>query len=223
MTNKPVVSEEALHRLVNAVDGIVSSRVRLNREGLISEIHAIAERSKNPKQIVRDIQSAVSAAFAVDIDHRVVSIAQLQTDSFYCDKMCFSFKGMEIVRRDLECEVKITLSHRGETFVGHYKGINTTRSINRTIARAVLNAVVEVIGSSDMFVVEDVGSLTIADIRVVNVVVTYLDKNGERILIGTAINTGDMKEAVVKAALDAINRKIVGLIHVDGGLIKDVN
>jgi hypothetical protein len=213
MIDKPAVSEETLQGLVNAVEGIVSSRIRMDDKGNVTEIHAIAKRSRNAKQIARDIQSAVSAAFAVDIDHRVISIAQLDGEGFSSDGLRFAYKGMEIVRKDLNFEVKITLAHRGEIFVGCHKGANTIGSINRSIAEAVLKAVLNALGSEDMFVIEDVGSLTIAGFSVVNAAVTYLDKKGGRLLIGTAVNGGDMKEAVAKATLDAVNRKIVNLLE----------
>ncbi len=59
--------------------------------------------------------------------------------------------------------------------------------------------------------VEDVGTLNIAKTNVVVVAVTCVDKNGEQLLIGSSMNLGDIKEAVVKATLDAVNRRITKL------------
>ncbi len=211
MSDKRVVSENSLQKLINAVEGVISSRVRLDDKGNVTEIHCLANKLKNVKQLARDVQSAVSASFAMDIDHRVISIAQLDSDKTDNEQLRFKYEGMEVARKDLNFEVKITLSHRDEVFVGYHKGVNTTSSINRTIAEAALRAVSDAVNSEDMFVVEDVGSLNIANISVINVAVTYLDKFGEQLLIGAAINTGDIKEAVAKATLDAVNRKIVTL------------
>jgi DNA polymerase III alpha subunit (gram-positive type) len=63
----------------------------------------------------------------------------------------------------------------------------------------------------EIFVVEDVGTLNIAKTNVVVVAVTCVDKNGEQLLIGSSMYLGDIKEAVVKATLDAVNRRIAKL------------
>ena len=54
-------------------------------------------------------------------------------------------------------------------------------------------------------------TLNIAKTNVVVVAVTCVDKNGEQLLIGSSMNLGDIKEAVVKATLDAVNRRIAKL------------
>lgn len=43
-----------------------------------SEIHIVAESTRSPKQLVRDIQSLASAGFGFAIDHRIVSIVRLE-------------------------------------------------------------------------------------------------------------------------------------------------
>jgi len=67
-------------------------------------------------------------------------------------------------------------------------------------------------GNQLLLVVEDVGTLSIAKTSVVVAAVTYVDKSGEQLLIGSSINLGDIKEAVVKATLDAVNRRITKLM-----------
>jgi hypothetical protein len=43
-----------------------------------TEIHIVSSLKRNPKQIVRDVQSLTSAGFNLKIDHRIVSVVQLQ-------------------------------------------------------------------------------------------------------------------------------------------------
>jgi len=209
---KRIVSEIALQELINDVEGIVSSKVKLDDKGSPIEMHALADKSRNAKQIVRDIQSAVMARFDLEIDHRIISIAQLSCDSIVHKGSRIVFKGMEIGNKGLDLEVKIFLSHKEKDFCGHHKGINTTSSIKRTIAQATLKAVSNFMNIGDTFVVEDVGTLAIAKTNVVIVAVTYVDRSGEQLFIGSSMNLGDVKEAVVKATLDAVNRRITKLI-----------
>jgi hypothetical protein len=46
-----------------------------------SEIHVVAGRSRSPKQIVRDVQSLAVAGFGVSIDHRIVSVVQIDEET----------------------------------------------------------------------------------------------------------------------------------------------
>ncbi|NLZ91362.1 MAG: hypothetical protein GX918_05545 [Clostridiales bacterium] len=212
MVQKQNVTETALQELINDVEGVVSSKVKLDDTGNLVEIHALADKSRNAKQIVRDIQSAVTAKFDLEIDHRIISIAQLSCDSVMQKDLRIVFKGMEVASKGLELDVKVMLSHREKDYCGSQKGINTTTSINRTIAQATLKALSDFLNIGGIFVVEDVGTLNIAKTNVVVVAVTCVDKNGEQLLIGSSMNLGDIKEAVVKATLDAVNRRITKLM-----------
>ena len=211
MAQKQNVTETALQELINDIEGIVSSKVKLDDTGNLVEIHALADKSRNAKQIVRDIQSAVTAKFDLEIDHRIISIAQLSCDGVMQRDMRIVFKGMEVASKGLEIDVKVILSHGEKDYCGSQKGINTTTSISRTIAQATLKALTDFLNIGEIFVVEDVGTLNIAKTSVVVVAVTCVDKNGEQLLIGSSMNLGDIKEAVVKATLDAVNRRIAKL------------
>jgi hypothetical protein len=211
MVQKQNVTETALQELINDVEGVVSSKVKLDDTGNLVEIHALADKSRNAKQIVRDIQSAVTAKFDLEIDHRIISIAQLSCDSVMQRDMRIVFKGMEVASKGLEIDVRVILSHGEKDYCGSQKGINTTTSINRTIAQATLKALSDFLNIGEIFVVEDVGTLNIAKTNVVVVAVTCVDKNGEQLLIGSSMYLGDIKEAVVKATLDAVNRRIAKL------------
>ena len=66
--------EEELRR----VPGVRHARVA--GDGEPSEIHIVASRERSPKQLVRDVQSLASAGFGMPIDHRIVSIVQLEDE-----------------------------------------------------------------------------------------------------------------------------------------------
>lgn len=73
--------QEQLNRLedeLRRVPGVRSARV-VGGEAP-SEIHIVATRERSPKQVVRDVQSLASAGFGIAIDHRIVSVVQLEDD-----------------------------------------------------------------------------------------------------------------------------------------------
>ena len=55
--------------------GILSARVVRDERGEIQEVHVLADEGRHPKQISRDIESALFSEFGIRIDHRKISIA----------------------------------------------------------------------------------------------------------------------------------------------------
>jgi hypothetical protein len=58
------------------VPGVRSARV-VGEEDVPSEIHIVTTSKRSPKQVVRDVQSLAAAGFQIPIDHRIVSVVQL--------------------------------------------------------------------------------------------------------------------------------------------------
>lgn len=59
---------------------MVSAHVVADAAGEIVEIHILASPDLHPKQMVRNVESALSAGLGLTIDRRIVSVAQLRTD-----------------------------------------------------------------------------------------------------------------------------------------------
>jgi len=66
-----------LEAALRQIHGVKAASVVTTGTGAPSEIHILAAMGKAPKQIVRDVQSLAMAKFDLDIDHRIVSIVQL--------------------------------------------------------------------------------------------------------------------------------------------------
>jgi hypothetical protein len=210
---KSKVSETALQELINDVDSVISSRVKLDDRGNAVEIHVLADKSRNAKQIVRDVQSAVMARFGIDIDHRVISIAQVNHDNVTSKGHRLLFKGMEMVSEGVVTEVKVILSYGQKDFTGVCRGINTSRNIGRLISQSTLQAVMDFLSLGEIFVLEDVKELKLANHDAVVVAVTHIENGIEHLLAGSAFVRSDFKDAVIRATLNAVNRLIERLIN----------
>jgi hypothetical protein len=70
--------ESSIERLVGSLAGIVSVRAVCAPAGAIEEIHVIASDALHPKQVVRNVESALRAGLGLQVDRRVISIAQLE-------------------------------------------------------------------------------------------------------------------------------------------------
>ena len=67
-------AEELLSSLV----GVISTRVVLDDEGGIDEIHVLSTSDISPKQAVRNVESALLAHLDLAVDHRRISVAQAE-------------------------------------------------------------------------------------------------------------------------------------------------
>jgi hypothetical protein len=77
---QPVPSRADAEALLASLAGVVSAHVVTEVGGRIAEIHILAQAGIHPKQVVRNVESALSAGLGVAIDRRVVSVAQVRTE-----------------------------------------------------------------------------------------------------------------------------------------------
>jgi hypothetical protein len=70
---------QQVEQLVASLEGIRSARVVM-ADSRIDEIHVICSPALQPKQVVRNIESALSAGLGIHIDRRIVSVAQLREE-----------------------------------------------------------------------------------------------------------------------------------------------
>ncbi|MGH7482490.1 MAG: hypothetical protein ACRELV_10070 [Longimicrobiales bacterium] len=66
-----------VERLLAALAGVVAARVVMARDGRLEEVHVISDPAFHPKQVVRNVESALSAGLGLNIDRRIVSVAQV--------------------------------------------------------------------------------------------------------------------------------------------------
>ncbi len=68
----------AVERELCRIPDVRAARLVAGADGYPVEIHVLAAPGKAAKQIVRDVQSVTMASFGLDIDHRIVSVVQLE-------------------------------------------------------------------------------------------------------------------------------------------------
>ena len=68
--------EDELCRL----SGVHAVRIVGDRSGRPIEVHVLADPSKPAKQTVRDVRAVAQTVFGIELDHRIVSVAQLNTN-----------------------------------------------------------------------------------------------------------------------------------------------
>jgi len=192
--------------VITKIQGVTHSKVVYNDEE-VEEVHIIANTIRSPKQIVRDIESALLAIFDYRIDRKLISIAQIDTgETKSIKRIRYEGISLEVKDNNVRCEVRLTMDD--DVYMSTETAIGTSINRRRVVAKATVSAVEEMIGQVSAFDVEDIVINSIRDISYVTVIVNMINDIVEEVLIGTAIVRNDTNEAIAKATLDAINRRI---------------
>jgi len=188
--------------------GVISARVVAGANGEIEEVHVLTAGGRTPKQFVRDIESALMARLGIELDHRKVSVAQVQGNEKK-DQSRLKFSDVSISLDGSRAAATVHLTANGAAYTGTASGLSSSNSQMRLIATATLRAV-ENAGAADgtMVVEELTTSLTLATKTVVVVLIDMITDRGEDYLTGSAVVKQDLWKAVVNATLDAINRRV---------------
>lgn len=200
-------------RYIRQIRDVESSRIILDESGEISEIHIISNLRRSAKQISRDVQSVLSSRFGLDIDHKKISIAQIDTGEMEAEYRRLKLDTIEYSSSSKKADIRVVLEREGEYFEGLATGANTENNILRLSAKAALRAAEKFCGVEDLFVLDDIRASEIAGQEIIIVAVSIITNNGEKLLSGTAMVEGEKKQAAVKATLDATNRCISRLFN----------
>jgi len=206
--------ERELEGAINELQGIISSHIAFNGSQNIEEIHVLANFDRSPKQIVRDIESALVTRFGIRIDHKKVSVAQVKGEETHpALSPRIKFSGLDLSVSGLQTEVQVELVRDSVVSSGVASGPNSRKNQLRLISQATLKAVEKFLKPNYSLVLEDVVSVSLASHEVILASITSLSTREEMKLIGCAFVKGDLGRAVIFATLDALNRAIGSLLE----------
>lgn len=107
-----------------------------------------------------------------------------------------------------ETSAVVTLMRGRTEHVGMAAGGSAPALVNRTIAQASAHAVAEALASSVRLEVQDVSVVPVNALHVVVVQVAWHGPEGEERLLGATEVRDDVRQAVIRATLDAVNRRL---------------
>lgn len=196
----------SLKNMIAKIDGVMNVKLVVENDE-ITEVHILANNLRAPKQIVRDIESSLLAAFDYRIDRKVISIAQIQTEDTEALRRV-KYSGIDLKSEGNALECTVSLLHDGEEFGEPVSGIKTAANRKKIVADAAVKTIEKILGQAYLFNIEDVVINTSRDITYVSVLVNMVLNENEQTMVGSAIVRHDVNEAIAKATLDAVNRRI---------------
>jgi hypothetical protein len=181
-------------------------------DGEPQEIHVLADRSRSPKQLSRDIQSAISAASGIIIDHNIISIAQIDSGDVEKNQPRLRIAGLDISYSRERFDVSVTLDAGGETFSGSISGASGAGRRLADAAGACIDAVNKYMGR-EIFRLYDIQKVRMGELNSVTVAVSCCEGHEEKMLAGSSIIRDDEYFAAVRGTLSAVNRVLPLFSH----------
>ena len=208
------VESEELQKLLEQINGVLTAQPVLNSAGQVAEIHILATAARNPKQIVRDVETACKAQFNLELDHKTISVVQLNAaDTNYAPDRLF-LQTIQLANTAGGSIVTVKLhSYKGDSYEGSASGPSTTGNLLKIAARAGLVAAESYLHDLCQFILNDVVPITIGNHSAILASITFVTPQGEEELIGSALVHSEASEAVVRALLNAINRRVGLMTH----------
>lgn len=198
-------TETLWQELICRLEGVQAAQVVFAENGMPCEIHVLAGPEKSSKSLVRDIQSALTAQFGVQVDHRIISVAQLSEGLVPRGDFRLAHTGLEIKSAGGRVSASVTLARGCDTYTGHGESANTPFARRRCVSEAALAAVNRAAGET-CFELASVDAVTLAGQGIV-VTQVYSLWDGQR-LLGSAFLNEDPDNAAVHSVLSAVNRRL---------------
>jgi hypothetical protein len=202
------VNVNDIESVVCRLKGIIAVSVVNDSAGDVSEVHILAGSSRSPKQVVRDVESAVMARLGIAIDHKKISVAQVDEGTSRYDHSRLRFSDVSIAFNGTRTEATVRLLKDTILFSGSADGTSSPNSQIKLISTATLRAIDEAGLSDSALVLEDANEVSMGGRRVAVVLVSLAGERGEEFLSGSAVIKQDVWKGVVNATLDAVNRRL---------------
>lgn len=195
-----------MERVINQLGGVISSKIIKNERGDIVEIHILADKSRNPKQISRDVQSALMAKFNVDIDYKVISVAEIESDEIQSRNERIRIKSLHYSIEGIKGSARVVIERDDIMYEGEYNGIHSNGFLPTAFINAAISALNKYMDNENVLILEDYKFIDLSDVKVVVVALGILNTKHRELYIGNAVLKEEVGEACVKAVLNAINR-----------------
>jgi hypothetical protein len=219
--------------LILTLPGVVSAKIIESDTGAVEQIHVLTTAELTPKQVVRNIESALMAHLAMRIDHRKISVAITSepkarpTPAHPTPRSQFvvganptpeggvkRYSARRLYFEDVEVRgsrskgvsCRVTL-RKGETsYIGEASGIEGDRSRLDLAARAAVFAIGQAEGREGQLAIEGVKVMEAFEREYVFVGVTVRSGRDSQLLVGNCEIKGSAETASALAVLAATNR-----------------
>jgi hypothetical protein len=203
------VQRHVVEQSLLAIPGVLATRIVPGYDRVIDECHIVSNLERSPKQTVRDVQTALFATHGIDIDHRVVSVVQLDgDDALPTGGSRVTIARVAVTQQGIRVRVVVSVLRGEEILEGEDEGPSSGAGRRRAVARATLAAVRDLLGEHRVVEVEGTEVTEVLGHPVALTLLHFHSATGSRTDVGSALVRGDEADAIARSVLDACNRSI---------------
>lgn len=192
---------------------LYASRVMLDANREICEIHIVASNSRKPKQIIRDVETLVFVKHGIKLDYRKISLVQLaDQDLLRLPIARPEIRGVSEDDLGSQKRIRVEIYAAGKTAVGEACERIDNPAPFRTAVLATIEAVQQLIGRCVDIRLDNTATLRLDMHEVLLVLVTCLFPDHEESFVGASFVGSRPAESAARATLDALNRRIRTMI-----------
>ena len=224
-------------RLLMSLPGVLECRIVAAPGGDVDEVHVSTTTEVRPKQTVRNVETALLAHYDLRVDHRTISVSQLDTakldrsveipvppvrilpepEAPPRDRRLLFYSHQVQTERDNQVRHKVSLEWNDQTFVGEATSADLPRPKLEAVASATLQAVEKVVTDNladgrrgVTLSLDGVKTVDAFDRRFVLVAVHAMSGRNFTRLAGTTVSEESTDRAAILATLQATDRWVRG-------------
>ncbi|MFQ3662684.1 MAG: hypothetical protein SNJ69_09860 [Chloroflexaceae bacterium] len=202
-----------LEQLIYQVRGVQGARLITDPQGQIDEIHVVGTPQRNPKQIVRDIESILYVRGGIRLDHRKISLVQVAERETAPAGRRLQLLEVSISTGEQETHVEVLLGLQEQRFKGS-SACSTADPVSRSLlaATATIEALNHAIGAHGSFRLERLQRQPLGELDTFLTHLSFVLEGGLEALLGVSVVREDETSAAARAVLDAANRRVERLL-----------
>lgn len=215
------MDHRALVAALRAVPGVSDADVTPDDEGGLGTLRLDLDPGVDEAVVASTVGRLLRERFGVGIDAdrvQVVEEAVVERPAPVVPQQRLAARPaiarMHLVSSGLDVTASVTLSSGERIALGEARGAASQSGVHRAVATATLRAVEELVDGQVRFELDHLEIAPMGSERTVLVALTLLTSKGTERLTGAAGVREDVRQAVIRATLDALNRRLEMLLAV---------
>ncbi|MFL6239581.1 MAG: hypothetical protein ACJ735_08865 [Actinomycetes bacterium] len=208
---------------LRAVSGVADAEVEPDNEGGLGLLRLGLEPGVDEVRVATDVGRLLREQFGLGVDAERVQLvedAEVEpppepeptSNGEAQPRKRPTIQRMHLVSSGLDVTAKVMLSYDGTVATGEATGTATQSGVQRAVALATLRSVEQLLAKPARFELEHIEVAPTGRDRTVVVALTMLGRAGSERLTGAAAVREDVRQAVIRATLDALNRRLETLL-----------
>ena len=164
---------EEIESFLANIKSVLSCKIIADSDNSITEIHVLSDSSRHSKQVVRDIRTTLLSHFNLDVDYKIISVAQVNKNIPVSSDFRLLYEGYTNETNSERIKVSTRLSWDEKLYIGEAEGIKSEKNVLMVAASSTLDAIKKAI-ELDCFIVDDIQSAKVAGIDVMLSAITSI-------------------------------------------------